>query len=228
MADMGTITTQGLYGDIEYRMVTISTIGLYDGFADVSYAALGAWLASEFASEQAFKYGATDVSTIARPLTEISTSSDSVTYGRRSAQDASAWDLSAVQAGHIATNNDGWVARISAVDDGGDNIGVVYWGHSNQVTAKGATFRLPDDGVRVSVLGAIVAEWLRVYADPDNTDPVYLGFDDAVTVANGIPILATAGPCAGIELSARPGRWINLGQIWVIAATDQKVRWIIH
>lgn len=184
------------------------------------------------------RQGRTTITTSAQPITQLlENTSGTTSFTATTVSDAAAWDLSSVQAGHIIEADD-YFAYVESVDDAGDTITIRRsegWVSKGGQRGQGAAANMPSAGSTVIVHRADQCRTLLVDALDSNTADVFLGFDDTVTVTGGAnpghPIAYSANQPnhrfieeCGLDRSACD--FLDLTQVFVIAASTQEVSWV--
>ena len=173
------------------------------------------------------RQGRSQVTTSARPITQIGASSANTTFTATTVVSSSAWDLSGVTAntGQIVSTSGGWKGEIVDVDDSTDTITVRAWVKDGPGDKRAAA--LPADGETAIIHVAAHCGSLIIDAIEANTADVFVGFSSTVTTATGHPISSTAAnPNARLRLEAKEGKLIDLAEVYVIAASTQNISWI--
>ena len=173
------------------------------------------------------RQGRTQITTSAKPITQIGASSANTTFTTTTVVSSSAWDLSDVEAnqGYVVTTSGGWKGEIVGVNDGTDTITVRAWVKDGPGDSRAAA--VPAAGETAIIHKAAHCQKVIIDAVEANTAVVDVGFSSGVTSGTGHPLSATAGnPNSRLILEARPKKLLDLTQIYAIAGSTQNIAWL--
>jgi hypothetical protein len=173
------------------------------------------------------RQGRTQVTTSAKPITQVGASSANTTFTATTVVSSSAWDLSAVEAnkGYVVTTSGGWKGEITGVDDAADTITVRAWVKDGPGDTRAAA--LPAAGETAIIHKAAHCQKLIIDAIEANTAVIDIGFSSSVTSGTGHPLSSTAeNPNSRIILEAQPKKLLDLTQTYAIAGSTQNIAWI--
>lgn len=174
-------------------------------------------------SATARRTGQTTVTTSAAPVTQIDLdSSSNTTFTTTTAVDQTSWDLSQVIAGDIVITSDNCIGIITDVNvgfGGAPTTVTVGQGWSCEVTGfrrnPVVTASVPAAGSTMEIHRISHAKTLRLKADPDNTDEVFIGKHGDATISD---FVLEAGEHVDL-VPEEPGNYVDVTQVYAIAAS---------
>jgi hypothetical protein len=166
-------------------------------------------------------------------LTQIVESAGATTFTNRSVVDAGAWTLTNVSEGNVIkvveANGEEYRGVVSEVDAGNNRLYVQAW-KKGGISGQGRAAMVPTAGRTAYVLKTDRCERLLIDALDANTADVFLGFSSSVAVSGadaGHPIAAgVSQPNHRLTIEVDLQRFIDLGNVYIIAASAQNVSWI--
>jgi hypothetical protein len=173
------------------------------------------------------RQGRQNVGSVAKPLTEVVTSSANTVYTQTSVTDTAGWVLANVERHHIAVTEDGYIGAVESV--AGNTVTVVGW-WSRSVNLLGRAAARPAHGQGVTIHQVIQGETVQITAAPGNTDNVYLGTSRTVSAVTGFPISNDlTSPRSRLRIEIEPGEdiYINVSRLWVTALSAQNIDWVV-
>ena len=128
------------------------------------------------------KTGQTSVGTDPIPVTQVTASTAATTtYTTTTAVDSTAWTLSDVTVGDVATTSGGYIGKITAIDDANDTITVEEWVSPRH--ERGGNTK-PADGTQVRIHRISLVMSISITAAETNSGVIYIGYDGTARVTD--------------------------------------------
>lgn len=168
------------------------------------------------------------------PIAQVVAVTSGTVFTNKRVTRAAGWTLSAVEVGFIAqvieASGDQWAGIIDTVNDGSNYIEVKGWVKGG-FSGRGQAAAKPADGSEVRIHKIDGCKSLLIDALDANSQEVFLGFDSGVTIGGGAkpghPISPTASqPNARVTVGPGLTDYLDLFNVYVIAASSQEVSWI--
>jgi hypothetical protein len=151
----------------------------------------------------------------ATPISAFVRSSTNTTYTSTTVTDASAWNLGDAKQGDVAITTEGYIGRILAVDNPGNNITVDAW-HA-PTSLQGLATEKPTDGTAVELHKVVAARRVLITSDENNDNTIYLGTDEDMTPDTGHPFSNDPRNRNYHITLYSP----NISKLWAICGSDQ-------